>query len=314
MEENNQKIKKENSFLFSTSLIFDENIDKLWLYLRDISAGIKYVNFLDNFKFIKGDNTWTVGNVFSLYWIGVSNIEVKCLSSSVTRTKKKIKWKFKCEIGISYYKTMNLYRITNSDKTLVKVNLTRCEKNSNVDFGPQTKYYLNLQYDILNSQTNYLHNIKKDKKLYESCIINLNHLKIWNFITDLKNLLIIFPEYLKKVDYNGPIGEIGTFIKINIKDFEKTIFLRIVDFSFPTKRKTYKCTFEAVGTDLVNLPHIIEIQLNIIEANKTHLSFFINFGSKASKQVLNGFDINLKKLINKLLDYMNENEERFKDG
>ena len=71
--------KKESSFLFSTSLIFEENIDKLWLFLKDVSAETKVVDFLDNFKFINGENTWTPGNIFSLYWIGVSNIEVKCI-------------------------------------------------------------------------------------------------------------------------------------------------------------------------------------------------------------------------------------------
>ena len=70
---NQSPSKKESSFLFSTSLIFDENIDKLWLHLKDLSAETKIVDFLDNFKFIKGENTWTSGNTFSIYWIGVSN-------------------------------------------------------------------------------------------------------------------------------------------------------------------------------------------------------------------------------------------------
>ena len=152
--------KKESSFLFSTSLIFEENIDKLWLFLKDVSAETKVVDFLDNFKFINGENTWTPGNIFSLYWIGVSNIEVKCISSNVTRMKKKIKWKFKCDIGISYYKTMILYRITQNDRTLVKVILTRCEKNKLIDFSPQMNYYINLQYDILIFQSKNLQNIK----------------------------------------------------------------------------------------------------------------------------------------------------------
>ena len=74
---NQSPSKKESSFLFSTSLIFDENIDKLWLHLKDLSAETKIVDFLDNFKLIKGENTWTSLNNFSLYWIGVSNIEIK---------------------------------------------------------------------------------------------------------------------------------------------------------------------------------------------------------------------------------------------
>ena len=155
---------KEDSFLFSTSLIFDENIDELWLYLKDLSTETKNIEFLDNFKMIKGENTWTIGNVFSLYWVGVSNIEITCISLNVTRMKKKIKWKFICDIGISYYKTMILYRITSDDKTLVKLIFSRCEKNKLVDFNPQLQYYLNLQLDILVLQSKYLQGLKKKKK------------------------------------------------------------------------------------------------------------------------------------------------------
>jgi hypothetical protein len=42
MESKSRKISKnktkDDNYLFSTSLIFDENIGKLWLYLRNLSA------------------------------------------------------------------------------------------------------------------------------------------------------------------------------------------------------------------------------------------------------------------------------------
>ena len=188
----------EDSFLFSTSLIFDENIDELWLYLKDLSVEAKNIDFLDNFKFIKGDNTWTIGNIFSLYWVGVSNIEITCISTKVTRMKKKIKWKFNCEIGINYYKTMILYRISADDKTLVKFNFYRCDKNNLIDVDSQLDYYLNVQHNILISQSKYLQSLKKKKHAFQSFIIDNNYLKIWNFVTDLKKLSNLFPEIKKK--------------------------------------------------------------------------------------------------------------------
>ena len=311
MDENTHKTKKDSSFLFSTSLIFNENIDRLWLYLRDFSIETKNSDIVDNFKLIKGDNTWTVGNVFSLYWVGVSNMEIKCISSDITRTRKRIKWKVKCDIGISYHKAINLYRITNVDKTLVKVIITRCENNRLIDINPQLKYYLNLHHDILHSQSNYLQSIKKDYEIYESYVFDLNYSKVWDFITNLKNVLIIGPEFFKNIEYNGPYNEVGTFIKINFIDFEKTIFLKIVEYSSPRKKKTYKCRFEAVGTDLKDIPHIIETQLNIIEENKIHLSFFYNFGNKNNKQTINKIEINIKKLINKIIAYIKDNQKKF---
>ena len=78
---------------------------------------------------------------------------------------------------------MILYRITNNNKTLVKFNMTRCEKNKLIDFSPQMNYYyINLQHDILNYQSKYLNSIIKDKVIFLSCIINKNSAKIWDFL------------------------------------------------------------------------------------------------------------------------------------
>ena len=305
---------KEDYFLFSTSLIFDENIDKLWLYLKDLSAETKNIEFLDNFKLLKGDNTYTVGNIFSLYWVGVSNIEIMCVSTSVSRMKKKIKWKFKCDIGISYYKTMILYRISTDDKTLVKLNFYRCEENEVIDFSPQLQYYLNLQFDILSSQSQYLQGIKKKKKVFQSCVINNNYLKVWNFITNLKNLSFLFPEVLKDVEYNGPFNEIGTFIKFYHCNSQKTIFLKIAEFSSSIKKNNLKCKFETIGTDIVNFPLIIEIQVTIISSTKTYVSGFYVFDCKSNDKIVNIFELNLKNIINKISRHIKENRQEFQEN
>ena len=302
----------DGSFLFSTSLVFDENIDKLWLILKDLSSESKNVEFLDNFKYIKGDNTWTVGNVFSLYWIGVTNIEFICISTSVSRMKKKIKWKCKCEIGISYYKTMILYRITYDDKTLVKLNFTRCEKNKLVDFQPN--YYMELQYNILKSLSEQIQNLKREKTIYESFIINKNYSKIWNFVANLKNLESLCPELLKNIVYNGPHTDVGTFVKFYNQKLQKTCFMKLVEFSAPSKKTTFKCKYQTVGTNIFDTPNSIEIQVTIIAPNKTYVSGFYSFENQLSKETINGFEINLKNIINKIKEYIKNNDEEFNDG
>ena len=304
-------IKKEGSFLFSTSLIFDENIDKLWLHLKDLSAETKIADFLDNFKLIKGENTWTIGNIFSLYWVGVSNIEIKCISSFVTRMKKKIKWKFKCDIGISYYKSMILYRITDCDKTLVKTIITRCEKNKLIDFFPQMNYYINLQYDILIFQSKYLQNLKKDKNIYQSCIIDKNINKIWEFIIDLKKVSNLCPEIIQNIEYKGAKNEIGSFIKFFSCNLKKICFYKITKFINPIKAKTYKCQYEGVGTDLTDMPIFFEAQVTSIEQNKTFCSILCNYKENSNKEILNKSQINLKNIINKIQQYIKENENEF---
>ena len=305
---------KKDSFLFSTSLIFDENIDELWLYLKDLSVEAKNIDFLDNFKFIKGDNTWTIGNIFSLYWVGVSNIEITCISTKVTRMKKKIKWKFNCDIGINYYKTMILYRISADDKTLVKLNVYRCAKNNLIDSNSQLDYYLNLQHNILISQSKYLQNLKKQKSAFQSFILNNNYLKIWKFITNLENLSHLFPKTINKIEYNGPFNQIGSFFKFYHYNSKKTIFFKITEFSTPTNKKTYKCRYETIGADIGHFPQIIEIQITIISTNKTFISCFYSFDAKIDNKEINIFQLNLKILINNIIKYINENNAQFLDS
>ena len=178
-KENNKNI--DDSFLFSTSLIFDENIDKLWLHFRDLSLHSLIIDYLDDFKYIKGENTWTIGNICSAYWIGVSHLKVRCIFSQVDGMKKKIKWRINCDIGLDFYKTLYLYRITQDDKTMVKLTFSRTNKsNKSIDFNQSKKYYLELEYNVLLAHYKYLKNIKNDIISYGSCVINQNYLKIWN--------------------------------------------------------------------------------------------------------------------------------------
>jgi len=37
-----------NSILFSTSLIFEQNIDTIWLYLKDLNSIINNIDFFEN--------------------------------------------------------------------------------------------------------------------------------------------------------------------------------------------------------------------------------------------------------------------------
>ena len=70
---NNKLIKnKIDTLLFSTSLIFEQNIDKLWIFLRDLNNETKAIDYLDNLQYVKGKNTWIQGNIFSYNWIGLT--------------------------------------------------------------------------------------------------------------------------------------------------------------------------------------------------------------------------------------------------
>ena len=305
------KNNRDDSFLFSTSLIFDENIDKLWLYLRDLSSEALNLDYLDNFKYIKGDNTWTVGNMCSFYWVGVSHITVKCKSIKVDRTRKKIKWKFKCDIGIKYYKTLTLYRITQNGKTLVKFCLTRTKKrNKIIDFSQTLNYYLNLQYNILLQQNKYIQNIKKDIISYESCIINKNNLYIWELITDIKTICNINSDFVTFIESKGATNEIGSFIKYFNKHLNKIIFLKVIEYDNSEKKKCWVYSLEAIGTDIVNVAKSVEYKIFIINKNKIQLSILHKFSYNSDLDYINKFNINKKKVFKKLIQFIEQNPQK----
>ena len=289
-----------NDYLFSTSLILDENIEKIWICMRDLSNEPINLDFLDNFKYIKGDNTWTPGNIFSIYWVGVSNIEIRCISTKIDGMRKKIKWKCKCDIGINYYKTLNLYKITQSNKTLVKIIFTRTEiKNNSIDTSSSLNYYNELQFKILKEHQRHLKSVETEFISYESCIVNKNYKKIWNIISEFKTLSALSPLSMKDIQFKGPIGEVGSFIKFIFEDekFKQTVFLKVIKYEMFERKKIWLIRYETIGSCTKNIARIFEFRMTVINDNKVQLSYYNIFPSKTDKNMFDLFCIKKKKQL-----------------
>jgi len=319
MESKNRKDSKnkakDDTYLFSSSLIFDENIDKLWLYLRNLSAESENVDFLDDFKYIKGDNTWIPGNVFSLYWIGVSRIEIKCISTKVNRMRKKIRWKFKCDIGINYYKTLILFRITQNNKTLVKVIIERTEKKNNIiDSSQSISYYSKLQFQILEQQSKYLQKVKKNLISYGSCIVNQNYKKVWNYLNEFKTINYLSPLTIKDIKFNGPIDKEGSFIKFfyNNENINKIIYIKVVKYELSEIKKTGLIRLETIGTNIINIPRICDFKIIIINENKVQLSFYHVFPYNSDQYIFDQFSIKKQEGIKTIKKYLENNDDNQK--
>ena len=315
MESKNRKSsknkEKDDSYLFSTSLIFDENIDKLWLYLRNLSAESKNIDFLDEFKFIKGDNTWSPGNIFSMYWVGVSKIKIKCISAKVDRMRKKIKWKFKCDIGINYYKTLILFRITQSNKTLVKIIIERTEKKNNlIDISQSINYYTSLQFQILEQQSKYLQKVKKDFISYGSCIVNQNYKKVWNYLIEFKTINDLTPITLKDIKFNGPMNKEGSFIKFlyENENIKKIVYIKVVKYEMSEIKKIGLIRLETIGINNINIPKICEFKIIIINENKVQLSFNHIFPYNSDPYEFDKFVIKKKEGIKNIKKYLENND------
>jgi hypothetical protein len=304
-----------NSNLFTTSLIFEQNIDRIWLYLKDFNCFIKVIDFFENLKFIKGNNTWNEGNIFSFDWIGLTHLEIKCIYIKSTSNKKIIIWKAKGNIGINFYQTLCLYRITESNKALVKFIISRTEhQNELIDFSGSKNYYLNTVFYILENTSKFLNNIIKDTISYESCIINVNYFKVWEFIIDLKKLSEIVPTIGSKIEYSGEKLKVGSFLKFYNDTIDKIVFFKITKVEMPKKIKNWKYKLDSIGVNIKNLPIFIEIKVTIIDENKTQLSVLHKFSFDTDQKFIKFFSINKKEIMEKYVKYLENTNKKFKSN
>ena len=300
----------ENLYLFSTSLIFEQNIDTIWLYLKDLNNIINTIDFFENLKFISGNNTWIEGNIFSFNWIGLTYLEIKCLYIKSNYYKKIIIWKVKADIGINIYKSLFLYRITQNNKTLVKSIISRVEdKNELFDFNDLNNYYLNIDFNILKNISNFLNNMKKDIISFESCLININYLKVWEFIIDLKKLSEIAPVIGSKIECSGDKLKVGSFLKYYCDVIGKTVFFKITGVEMPKKRKNWIYKLELIGINAKNIPIYIENKVTIIDENKTQLSLLHKFPYNTDQKFIKLFNINKKEIMKKYVKYLEGSKE-----
>jgi len=311
---NKNNNKKDNSLLFSTSLIFEQNIDNLWIYLRDLSSEARKVENIERLHFIKGDNSWTPGNIYCINWIGLTRLEFKCISTKVERNKKVIIWKVKGDIGINFYRMLSLYRITKNNKTLVKSIITRTEKqNELIDFSESLNYYLNTEFNILSAISKNLNKLNKDIISYESCIINKNIEKVWEFISDFKKVCSLTTMNIKKIEFKSPITKEGSFLKFYLENLKMHVFMKIVNIDSSKNKKCWYLRIETIGTNIDQLPKNIEYKIKKINNNQTQLSIEHRFKYDIKADFLKSFKIkkqnNLKK-FKKYIEDENDNQEK----
>ena len=295
----------KNANLFTTSLIYEQNIDALWLYLKDLNNTIKAMNFFENLQFIKGNNTWNEGNIFSFNWIGLTRLEAECIAIKSTSNKKMIIWKAKGDIGITFYKTLLFYRITENNKTLVKSIISRTEnKNELIDFSSSRNYYLDTEFKILKNTSKLLNNMKKDIISYDSCIININYIKVWEFITDFKKLSEIAPDIGSKIEYSGEKLKVGSFLKYYLDALDKIVFFKVTGVEMPKIMKNWIYKLEVIGVNVKNIPIYVENKVTIIDENKTQLSLLPKFPFNTDQKFFDFFSIKKKEIMKKYAKYL----------
>lgn len=320
-EENNKNDKKEKELgkieknydeknhLLVVSYITDENIKRCWTFFSDIlKCEGNPSNIVINYKLDKGKNTYIIGNEFSCYWIGVSNIHYKCIDSKNNYGIKKIGWIITLDIGFSIRKTYYIYPITSDNRTLIKLNLEliRTENEEPIDFEETREYYYHLQNSIINKIIKVMDESKEYHFIYESFIVKKSQPICWKSILNINNISkITYEEIGHNFICNNDPETIGAFWRCELKNEKKIIFIRIKNISKPKKRNTWKYYLETFGTELGIIRQECQAHIIKINENTCQITILIEYKEKINKKVYDYKMLKLKEICQKIKDYIN---------
>ena len=144
----------------------------------------------------------------------------------------------------------------------------------------------------------------KDIISYESCIINVNYLKVWEFIIDLKKLSEIAPIIGSNIEYCGEKLKVGSFLKYYIDALDKIVFFKIIGVEVPKKKKSWIYKLEPVGVNVKNIPIYMEIKVTKIDEDKTQLSLLHKFSYTTDQKFIEFFSINKKEIMKQYVKYL----------
>jgi len=303
----NAKIKKSNHLLV-VSYIADENIERCWLYFSNVlKCEGKNSNIVQDYSLVKGRNTFMIGNEFSCYWIGVSNIHYKCIISKNNDGIRRIGWIIGLDIGFSIRKKYFIYPISNDNKTLIKLNLELIgsESHEPMDFEETREYYYKLQYTIINRIINVMNNSEEFHFIHESFIVNKNKLICWNNMIDLQKLSIAtLGEVGEKFECNDDKEKIETFWKCELKN-NKIIFIKVKNISKPKKRNTWKYCLETFGAQVNTMRQEVNIDITKLNQDITQISILIVLKEKIKKNIYDSKKKSFHKVVEKIKVFIN---------
>ena len=85
--------------------------------------------------------------------------------------------------------------------------------------------------------------------------------------------------------------------------------MRVSEIKAFKKKKSWWIKLETIGSNIGDLPKLIEYKIMIIENNKTQLSISHKFKYNINKNIIEKFQIIKKEAIKKYKEYLEEQKE-----
>jgi hypothetical protein len=311
MDLGNNFINPNKQNTISYSYIINTNIETFYIYLK----GLLSLNNEDstNYFFVKGNNTWKIGNKFIYYWSKKYKLEIQIIEIMEEYDIIKISWEIETDFGLHYIKSYHLYRVTSNEQTLVKIIITFREYISyNLLSLSQKKYfqsYINKETFIQKSKS--IQKLKEKSINYESCIINANCHEVWDFITDLRNVSNLAPIIGTNLEIRGEPLQVGSFWKCYLNNCNKIVYLKIIKVEKNEKRNRWFYALETIGKYLFSSQqHEIEFCFTKINEEKTQLSFLHKYSITIDKKQLKILSINKKDILKRVKRYFDINNKK----
>ena len=214
----------KSNYFINTTYHFKQDIERVWMLLRcfDILSLISNEGHYPCI-FLKGQNTWKVGNTFKGNLYGIFPFRAKVEKSVNLPEIKKIKWIF--NINNKDYFTIKLesYKVTgdNTTVTLQKIEFEKYELYQQTN----EKIKKNNKYTIFQLLEKILENEAINLLTYESGIIKGKMQDIWSVVMDFNTLTVIAPNhnYFPNISLKDlKVGEKkNTYIYQNNKEIKK---------------------------------------------------------------------------------------------
>ena len=309
-ENHKNATKPEKDPSLSVTYLCKDNISRCWRFFSDIMLYKSTIsNIAINYKLNKGNNTFNVGNEFSGYWIGISNLYYKCSESKNNYGIRTISWNISLDIGYSIKKTYTIYPITNNNQSLIKLKfqLICPENNEPINLEETKDYYYKLQYTILQKIVNLMEESSKYIFIQESFIINSDFDNCWGTMTNLNLISEISSGIIgENFEFNGDKEKVGTFGKCYIRKYNKYIYFRVKNISKRKKKNRWKYGLETFGAIMCTIRQEIEISVTKINNNKSQIAILIKFRENIDKNLLEHKKLELIELIKKIKLFINK--------
>jgi hypothetical protein len=285
---------------------YKENINKVWEVARDLSKWVTF--YSDTFtmcKWVKGNNTYEVGNECMIFWgIGI-NINIKCLEICDEENYKKAEWLLEIPLidNLTYHMTFYLFDNTIKNDTLILLGINFLDPNNVIFTEEAWEGYMVIVQNILDKMGNYLKSKADDSFQYESVIINTSRQNLWELVTNWVEFRKVAPEIGQEIKIEGDQKILKTKFQLVFHDKNITCDLSVIKCNHDNDSIEWSYGVECSKNSAQIPPQEIYFNIVNINDNSCYLLFKHIFKGKVKSNFLKSLSNEKQKILSNVQNH-----------